>query len=128
MSRSFPAPVWKPRRDPARHGTNYSTRSQLYQLKQKLLHAALEDSIDVALFKLLCGAANQAAEQAWCEACPLLVFPCLFEELADLVRERYRQQQAWPLDEPPGLPAFAEVAGADDAFRSQWSMQPATQE
>lgn len=67
-----------------------SNRSQfqLHQLKQKLLHIALEEANEVGLFKRVCGAANQAAELAWSEPCPLLVFPCLFEELVQIAREQ----------------------------------------
>jgi hypothetical protein len=56
-------------------------------LKQRLLHAALEGVNEAGLGKRICGAANQAAELAWNTACPLLVFPCLFEDLAERVLE-----------------------------------------
>lgn len=62
---------------------------QLHQLKQKLLHIALEEANEVGLIKRVCGAANQAAEMAWSVPCPLLVFPCLFEELVQIARERF---------------------------------------
>jgi hypothetical protein len=39
-------------------------------------------------FKPLCGAANQAAELAWDSPYPLLVFPCLFEELAQALHDQ----------------------------------------
>jgi len=63
------------------------TQSQLHMLKQRLLHAALEGVNEAGLGKRICGAANQAAELAWNTACPLLVFPCLFEDLAERVLE-----------------------------------------
>jgi len=69
------------------------TRSQLQQLKRKLLRAALEETPETGSFKRLCGAANQAAEVAWATPCPLLVFPCLFDEMVKAVRERYQQEQ-----------------------------------
>ena len=63
------------------------TQVQLHLLKQRLLHAALDEVNEAGLSKRICGAANQAAELAWETNCPLLVFPCLFEDLAELVRE-----------------------------------------
>jgi hypothetical protein len=64
-------------------------QSQLYQLKRKLLRIALEEADGEArLFKQICGAANQAAELAWTVSCPLLVFPCLFEELVKVAHEQ----------------------------------------
>lgn len=57
------------------------SHSQLHQLKRKLLRVALEEARETEAFKRLCGAANQAAELAWATASPLLVFPCLFEEM-----------------------------------------------
>jgi hypothetical protein len=79
------------------------THSQLHQLKRKLLRAALEETPEAGLFKRLCGAANQAAELAWTTPCPLLVFPCLFEELAQVVRERFQPEQVWQADVQPWL-------------------------
>ena len=55
---------------------------ELHQLKQRLLRVALREAPDAIICKRLCGAANQAADLAWSTAQPLLVFPCLFEELA----------------------------------------------
>jgi hypothetical protein len=85
---------------PAMHSSN-RLQSQLYMLKQKLLHISLEEANEVGLFKSICGAANQAAEMAWNGPCPLLVFPCLFEELVQIAREQFQQEQAWPMDESP---------------------------
>ena len=67
--------------------------SQLHQLKRKLLRAALEETPESVSFKELCGAANQAAEQAWATSYPLLVFPCLFDEMVKAVRERFQHEQ-----------------------------------
>jgi hypothetical protein len=64
------------------------THSQLHQLKRKLLCAALEETPEIGLFKRLCGAANQAAELAWATSQPLLVYPCLFDEMVIAVREQ----------------------------------------
>lgn len=62
-------------------GGNGQRQPQLHQLKQNLLHAVLEKTNNAALFKQICGAANRAAELAWATAFPLLVFPCLFDEM-----------------------------------------------
>jgi hypothetical protein len=59
---------------------------QLHQLKSRMLEAALKETSDVRLSKRLCGAANEAAELAWAACHPLLVFPCLFEELVQRAR------------------------------------------
>jgi len=69
------------------------THSQLHQLKRKLLRAALEETHATGSFKRLCGAANQAAALAWTTSCPLLVFPCLLDEMVTAVREQLRQKQ-----------------------------------
>jgi len=65
------------------------THTQLHQLKRQLLRAALEATPQAHLFKRLCGAANQAADQAWETNAPLLVFPCLFEELLAVARANH---------------------------------------
>jgi hypothetical protein len=67
---------------------------QLYQLKEKLLHAALEDIAEPVLSKKLCGAAQQAAKLAWSTPFPALIFPCLFQELAQAACEQFRLEQA----------------------------------
>ena len=67
--------------------------SQLHQLKRKLLRAALEETPETGSFKRLCGAANQAADLAWATANPLLVFPCLLDEMVKTVREGFQQEQ-----------------------------------
>ena len=68
--------------------------SQLHQLKQRLLHAVLEETPDAELFKRLCGAANAAAERAWDTECPLLIFPCLFEEMVREIRGPFAETLA----------------------------------
>ena len=60
--------------------------TDLHQLKRKLLQSALETTPNARLFKRLCGAANRAADLAWATPYPLLVFPCLFEEMAEAMR------------------------------------------
>jgi hypothetical protein len=84
---------------------------QLHQLKRALLQAVLEETCDAGLLKRLCGAANEAAELAWTTAHPLLVFPCLFEELADRVRTEYRSRPGWT-SQAPGMA----MAGADAEY------------
>jgi hypothetical protein len=59
---------------------------QLHELKRTLLQGVLEETCDAGLLKRLCGAANQAAELAWATSHPLLVFPCLFDELVQRVQ------------------------------------------
>jgi len=75
------------------NGANGNAHPQLYQLKQKLLRSALEETVDAALSKHLCGAANEASEQAWETAYPLLMFPCLFEEMAQAVQTGLQERQ-----------------------------------
>lgn len=55
--------------------------SPLQELKLRLLRPLLAVTSDPDLCRRLCGAANQAAEQAWETPHPLLFFPCLFEEM-----------------------------------------------
>ena len=74
------------------------THSQLHQLKRKLVRAAPEETPETVSFKRLCGAANQAVKLAWATSYPLLVFPCLFDEMVRAVRERF------PLAPVPHLP------------------------
>ena len=64
---------------------------RLHQLKQKLLQAALAATGQPQAHKQLCGSANTAAELVWDTEFPLLLYPCLFEELAHGVRERFAE-------------------------------------
>jgi hypothetical protein len=77
--------------------------SQLLLLKRKLLRCALEETPEARLFKPLCVAANEAAELAWDTSCPLLVFPCLFEEMNQVVLEQFHLGQAGQADKQPAL-------------------------
>lgn len=79
------------------------THSQLHQLKQRLLRSILERTTEEALFKPLCGAANQAAELAWDSPCPLLLFPCLFEELAQALHEHVLLEQSGKFEDDAWL-------------------------
>jgi hypothetical protein len=89
------------------------SKSQLYQLKHELLHIALEEETKVVLFKQICGAASHAAELAWNESCPLLIFPCLFEELVQNAREQVQCEQVWQIDELLQPPTVAENSDAN---------------
>jgi hypothetical protein len=80
------------------HSSN-RTQSQLYLLKKKLLRIALEEATELELFKSICGVANQAAELVWDAPFPLLVFPCLFEELVQIAREQFQQERVRQTDE-----------------------------
>ena len=93
---SAPRPdQWQPDPCPPAKRPGSRTQSQLYQLKRKLLRVTLEEADGEArLFKQICGAANQAAELAWTESCPLLIFPCLFEELVQVARGQNQQELA----------------------------------
>jgi hypothetical protein len=91
------------------HSSN-PRQSQLHQLKQKLLHLALEDANEAGLFKPICGAANQAAELAWNVPFPLLVFPCLFDELVRIAVEQFQQEHMWTIDESSWSAAAVESA------------------
>jgi hypothetical protein len=94
---------------------------QLHQLKRTLLQSVLEETSDAALLKRLCGAANEAAELAWATSQPLLVFPCLFEELV----ERIRAEFVSPLDRFATAPemALADAGGADGENADSWAGQ-----
>jgi hypothetical protein len=72
---------------PPRWAQSRAKPMELHQLKRRLLRAALQETSNAILSKRLCGAANQAADLAWSTAHPLLVFPCLFEELANNLRQ-----------------------------------------
>jgi hypothetical protein len=65
----------------------------LHVLKQKLLPATLEHNADPRIHKQLCGAANAAAELVWNTAHPALLYPCLFEELAQTILDRASLEQ-----------------------------------
>jgi hypothetical protein len=67
--------------------------SELQQLKRHLLRQALEETPDARLFKPLCAAANDAADRSWGTPRPLLVLPCLFEELVQKVRRDFQAQK-----------------------------------
>lgn len=86
------------------------THTQLHQLKRKLLREALEETPDLALYKRLCGAANQAADAAWVTDHPLLVFPCLFEEMVHNVRARFGREA---YSSPKWLPATGKGSEPD---------------
>ena len=64
------------------------------RLKARLLTERLEETWEPELTSFLRRAANDAASLAWVTAYPLLVFPTLFEELADsALLQAERQEQ-----------------------------------
>jgi len=63
----------------------------LHQLKGQMLRAAFESTSNGQMLKKLCGAANEAEELAWETDYPLLLLPCLFEELAEKIRASWIQ-------------------------------------
>jgi hypothetical protein len=77
----------------------------LHRLKQDLLQAALKQADDSMLYRELCRIANEAAEQAWDTAFPLLVFPCLFAEMVQELLSHFEPApQAAPVMERPASP------------------------
>ena len=72
---------------------NDRTHSQLHQLKRKLLRVALEETPDTGSFKRLCAASNQAVKLAWAASHPLLVYPCLFDEMVKAARQQFQQEK-----------------------------------
>ena len=87
--------------------------TDLPQLKLKLLQSALETTTNARLFKRLCGAAQRAADLAWATPYPLLVFPCLFEEMVEEIRAspkktaddvRFSSEAVEPYDVPRSRP------------------------
>ena len=65
----------------------------LERLKQRFLKAAFAQTDDRLLRLALWRAAQDAAALAWATAYPLLVFPTLFEEMANAARQ-YAERQA----------------------------------
>jgi hypothetical protein len=61
-------------------------------LKQRLLLERLNGTPESETHAVLIYLAEEAASGASLSAYPLLVFPCLFEELADLALEQARRQ------------------------------------
>jgi hypothetical protein len=75
-------------------GAQQRAPARLHVLKQKLLQTTLKRTALPHVQRQLCGAASLAAEMAWDTAAPLLLFPCLFEEMAANILLRFF------LDEP----------------------------
>lgn len=90
---SAPAKIMPGRRPALGLKGLYRPGLQLHQLKQDLLHAALAQTNDLGICKQLCRAANEAADLAWETTQPMLVFPCLFEEMAGAVWPRRQQNE-----------------------------------
>lgn len=62
-------------------------------LRRELLAPVLDDAKDPELCRRLRLAANEAAALAWTTPYPLLMFPCLFEEKTQAVREQFKRQE-----------------------------------
>ena len=71
----------------------HQAHTQLHEVKRQLLREMLNETPEARLFKPLCAAANQAADLAWATPYPMLVFPGLFEDLAQTARNHL-----WKLD------------------------------
>ncbi|HMJ88646.1 MAG TPA: hypothetical protein VK530_02460 [Candidatus Acidoferrum sp.] len=67
--------------------------TELEQLKQRLLRAAINGVVQVDLYAPLRRAANEAAAIAWMTPFPLLFFPVLFEEKTVVARHQAARQQ-----------------------------------
>ena len=67
--------------------------TELEQLKKTLLWEKLEAARGADLMARLRRAANEAAAIAWTTHVPLLVFPALFEEKADLAFSQAARQE-----------------------------------
>lgn len=68
-------------------------RAELDLMKHRLLLQALDKTEGPAAHAQLIQAAEEAAGLAWASGSPLLVFPCLFEEMTAAATERIRQQE-----------------------------------
>src|ERR1035438_2585286 len=67
--------------------------AELERLKVQLLDARLEGRFDSQFASRLQRAANEAASLAWVTRYPLLVFPALFEEIAETALLRAERQE-----------------------------------
>jgi hypothetical protein len=67
--------------------------AELERLKVQLLEERLEGRFDSQLASRLQRAANEAASLAWVTRYPLLVFPALFEEMAETALFRAKRQE-----------------------------------
>jgi len=67
--------------------------SRFENLKSRLLLERIESTYDPELGTYLRRAANDAAALAWITPYPLLVFPALFDEKADIAEVRVERQQ-----------------------------------
>ncbi|HTV41134.1 MAG TPA: hypothetical protein VMF08_11205 [Candidatus Sulfotelmatobacter sp.] len=92
----------------------------MHALKQKLLQAALKQTALPHVKRQLCAAANVAAETAWNTAFPLLLFPCLFTEMATEILNRLILDE--PIDDASlSLPEESNPAFDDAHTTNGWS-------
>ena len=66
--------------------------TELERLKAELLNEALGENTEPELNAPLRRAANEAAAQVWFTPFPLLLFPALFEEKAQIARRQIERQ------------------------------------
>jgi hypothetical protein len=68
--------------------------TELEQLKNRLLRAALNEATDAEFYAPLRRAATEAAGVAWLTPFPLLFLPVLFEEKAAVARRQFSRAQS----------------------------------
>lgn len=76
----------------ARPDFPWTVEAELERLKNRLLRTALASTSTPSLVPSLRRAANEAAALAWLEPHPLLVFPCLFQQLAAAAQRQAHKQ------------------------------------
>lgn len=96
------------------------TPTRLHVLKQKMLQIVLKQTALPHVQRQLCGAANMATEMAWETASPLLLFPCLFEEMATKILNRFVLDE--PIDDASlSLPEQSDPAFDNSDTDNNWS-------
>jgi len=78
---------------PAAAPLRVAQENRFENLKNRLLIDRIEDTYDPEFSAYLRRAANDAAALAWITPYPLLVFPALFDEKADIAIARAERQQ-----------------------------------
>lgn len=70
-----------------------TAETKLEQLKNRLLRAALQETVDAEFYVPLRRAATEAAAAAWMTPFPLLFLPVLFEEKVALAKRQFARAQ-----------------------------------
>jgi hypothetical protein len=96
----------------ARNSQALALAARFANLKTRLLLESLNETPESETHALIIRQANEAACLAWHSGCPLLAFPCLFEERALAATEQARRQarRYWCNLQPPA-PARAVTEG-----------------